>query len=81
MSYLRQIILLKIDPKLENYAVPGFTKEEKEKIKKQAESFNEKDLRLALKLFLRAESEIKFSSIPQLPLELAIIESLKKEEE
>jgi DNA polymerase III subunit gamma/tau len=75
ISYLRQILILKIDPALEDYAAVGFTKEEKERIKEQARKFKEGDLRLALKLFLRAENEIKYSSIPQLPLELAIIES------
>jgi len=46
-----------------------------EKLKTQAAAFKEEDLRKILNLFLEAENKIRYSSIPQLPLELAIIES------
>jgi len=54
---------------------PGLTKEEFQKLQTQAASFKEGELRNLLNLFLEAENKMKYSPIPQLPLELAIIES------
>ncbi|MEA3293116.1 MAG: DNA polymerase III subunit gamma/tau [Patescibacteria group bacterium] len=76
--YCRQLLLFKVcnDDKL-NIA---FTKEEKEKLKEQALVFEEEKIHYFLKLFLDAENKIKYASIPQLPLELAIIEAIEKKE-
>jgi DNA polymerase III delta subunit len=38
------------------------------------EKFSLKEIQEALNLFLEAENKIKYSSIPQLPLELAIVD-------
>jgi len=75
ISYLRQALILKINPVLFNPIITGFTKEEKEKLQLQAQNFKEEELRRVLRLFMRAENEMKYASITQLPLELAIIES------
>ena len=83
ISYLRGALILKIssatslqeNPDLTNSVIAGLTKEEKERLKAQAQNFSTEDIQLALKLFMKAENEMKYSSIPQLPLELAIIES------
>lgn len=75
ISYLRQALILKINPALFNPIITGFTKEEKEKLQLQAQNFKEEELRRVLRLFMRAENEMKYASITQLPLELAIIES------
>ncbi|MFH1820359.1 MAG: DNA polymerase III subunit gamma/tau [Candidatus Nealsonbacteria bacterium] len=77
VSYLRQGLLLKIGPENTNPIIVGLTKEEKEKLGVQMSLFAESDLKRILQLFLEAENKIKYSSIPQLPLELAIIEGLK----
>ena len=53
----------------------GLTKEELERMTKQAKGFEEKELSRCLNLFLEAENKMKFSPIQQLPLELAIIEA------
>jgi DNA polymerase-3 subunit gamma/tau len=79
ISYLRQILILQINVDFIDEAIGAFTKEEKEKIQQQVKSFKEDGLRTALRLFLKAENEMKYSFIPQLPLELAVIESLKEE--
>ena len=80
IRYLRQGLLLKIDSRLQNPIITGLTQEEQEKLRWQISGLKEADLQRILKLLLDAENKMKFSSIPQLPLELAIIESLQKEE-
>jgi len=76
INYLRQALILKIvGADLANPIITGLTKEELEKLKKQSEVFKETELQNILNLFLEAENKIKYSPIPQLPLELAIIES------
>ena len=80
INYLRQGLILKIDSGLLNRVITGLTGEEKEKLLGQVAILAETDIRRTLKLFLEAENKMKYSPIPQLPLELAIIESLQKEE-
>ena len=75
INYLRQALLLKINPDLIEAAAAGFTKEEENKLRAQTLIFKEQDIHRIIKLFLEAENKTKYSSIPQLPLELAIVES------
>ena len=77
IGYLRQIMILKIagSLKYKNSLITGLTKEEMEKIQKQADSLKENEIQNILNFFLEAQNKIKYSPIPQLPLELAIIES------
>ena len=72
INYLRQALLLKISSQL----VTGLTKEELEKMQKQADTFTETEVQNILNLFLEAQNKMKYSPIPQLPLELAIIEAI-----
>ena len=78
INYLRQALILKITGtetgSLSNPIVTGLTKEEFQKLRKQASIFKEEEIRKILNFFLEAENKMKYSSIPQLPLELAIIE-------
>ncbi len=80
VRYLRQSLLLKINPDMMNPMIVGLTKEEQEKILSQTEKFSLNELQGGLNLFLDAENKIKYSSISQLPLELAIIDFIKPEE-
>jgi DNA polymerase-3 subunit gamma/tau len=73
IDYLRKGLLLKINPDLDLLTI-NFTKEEKEALKEQVKNLKENDLRKWLKVFLEAQNKIKFSPIPQLPIELAILE-------
>jgi DNA polymerase-3 subunit gamma/tau len=79
ISYLRKLLILKIMGE-EGSANPffgylsGFTKEEVETIKKQSESFTEKDIIKIIDIFLKAQNKMRYASILQLPLELAIVE-------
>lgn len=86
INYLRKILLLKITIKEKKYLSnkdvawleTGMTKEEFQKIKELAEKFNEEELKNFLNLFLDAQNKIKYSPIPQLPLELAVVEICQK---
>jgi len=76
INYLRQGLILKImGPESANPIISGLTKEELEKLQKQAASLEEKEIRRMIELFLDAENKMRYSSILQLPLELAAIES------
>jgi len=79
IGYLRQAMLLKINPDAMNPVIIGLTKEEQEKIQSQAEKFTFQELQKNLNLFMEAENKMKYSSIPQLPLELAIVDIIHKQ--
>ena len=76
ISYLRKLIILKIDANLIESIMPGETKESIAKAIKQSESFDEETLKRTIELLLEAENKSKYASIQQLPLELAIIEAI-----
>lgn len=80
IKYLRQAMLIKISPDLVNPALDGLTKEERDKIESQTEKFETKEISRILNIFINAENKIKYSSIPQLPLELAIVDIIVREE-
>ena len=79
INYLRQALILRIvglaGEEAENPLITGLTKEEFQKLKKQVSVFKEEEIRKILNFFLEAENKMKYSPIPQLPLELAIIET------
>ncbi len=77
INYLRQSLILKISPNLTNPVLTGLSAEEQNKLRSQVEKWQEPSLRMAVKLFLDAENKMRYSPIPQLPLELAVIEILK----
>ena len=79
-GYLRKIMVLKImgdadkkSPVIESILI-GLTDEDFEKMKKQTDSLSHEDLKKALDLLIEAQNKMKYSSIFQLPLELAIID-------
>lgn len=71
--YLRQQLLLKINPSFLNLQNSGLSNQELEKMKTQVGNLSQKDLQNMLELFIEAENKIKYSAVPQLPLELAVI--------
>lgn len=75
IDYLRKALLLKIMGGESAHIMTGLTEEELGKLKSQAACFEEKEIQRIINLFLDAQNKMKYSSIPQLPLELAIIES------
>lgn len=76
IDYLRKLLILKIDPNLTSSIMPGETEEVISRAKEQAESFAEEVLKNTLNLLLDADNKSKYASIQQLPLELALIESI-----
>jgi DNA polymerase-3 subunit gamma/tau len=77
IDYLRKIMLLRISADLIDVVLGGETKEMKENALRQADLFEEKRLSKTLSLLMDADNRTKYSSIIQLPFELAIIESLE----
>ncbi|MCD6177730.1 DNA polymerase III subunit gamma/tau [bacterium] len=76
INYLRQLLILKVSSNFKDPLVAGFTKEEKEKFREQLKLFQESSLYEILNNFLEAQARMRYSPIPQLPLELAIVESI-----
>ena len=78
ISYLRQGLVTKINSKIFNPILSGLTEEEFQKLKKQINGLKEEELCQILEIFLEAENKMRYSSFPQLPLELAVVEILQK---
>jgi len=77
--YLREQLLLKIDPDFLNLQNSGLSSQDLEKMKAQTSNLTQKDLQNMLEFFIDAENKIKYSAVPQLPLELAVINITHKE--
>ncbi|MBU0546668.1 MAG: DNA polymerase III subunit gamma/tau [Patescibacteria group bacterium] len=79
VNYLRQGLILKITDVQENQSsiITGLTKEEFQNLKKQVAGLSDQQIQKILNSFLEASGKIKYSPIPQLPIELAIIESIE----
>lgn len=75
LQYLRYLLIVKISPKVGDAILEGFAQEQKEKIQTQAKQFEETQLQKTTERFMEAENQMKYASIIQLPLELAIIDS------
>ena len=71
INYLRQGLILKLAG---SEIIVGLTKEELEKLQKQMGLVKQEELCQLLNLFMEAEGKMKYSSIPQLPLELAVVD-------
>ncbi|MCK4355021.1 DNA polymerase III subunit gamma/tau [Candidatus Parcubacteria bacterium] len=79
-NYLRQAIILKVSGggDTNKELIVGLTKEEFENLQNQIAGIEQSELQRIINLFIDAENKVKFASIPQLPLELALIESCGK---
>lgn len=75
ISYLRKTFFLKINTQSLSPDSFGFTPEEFKKTSLQAEKFEEKKLEKLLETLVETEYKMKYASIPQLPLELAIVKA------
>ncbi|MCX6764241.1 MAG: DNA polymerase III subunit gamma/tau [Candidatus Nealsonbacteria bacterium] len=76
IEYLRQVLLFKIDSGLQNPLLLSLSEDEKIKFQNQIKNFEEKDILKMLNLFIEAQEKMRYSSIIQLPLELALIEAI-----
>lgn len=78
VSYLRQAMLLKINPASQNPMILGLSREDQEKMKAQIDSLSQKEIQRAVNLFMEAENKMKYSSIPELPLEVALVDFIQE---
>ncbi|MSU60400.1 MAG: DNA polymerase III subunit gamma/tau [Candidatus Staskawiczbacteria bacterium] len=76
--YVRQALLAKISPEFLNSATSGLSAEEIETLKTQISNLEEKDIQKMLETFIEAEQKMKYATIMQLPLELAVIDITSK---
>ena len=76
--YLRQAMLLKINSNFLNLQNSGLSEKEVEKINLQISALAEKDIQNMLEIFIEAETKMKYNSIMQLPLELAVMDITNK---
>jgi DNA polymerase-3 subunit gamma/tau len=72
-SYLRQLMLLKINPELKTSFVYESTEEQIKKMLEQSAKIELSEIILTLNLFLEAQGKIASAILPQLPLEIALI--------
>jgi DNA polymerase-3 subunit gamma/tau len=77
IEYLRSILIIKLsgDKKLLQ-----FSPEQINKIIAQSKEINLSKVLNLIKLFVKAEKDLKMATFPQLPLELALVESSQEEE-
>ncbi len=76
-NYFRKLLFIKVDKNLSSIVGEELTKEQLNVILKQADSFSLENLSQIIQLFINAHSSIKYSSLPQIPLELAVMEAAK----
>jgi len=74
ISYLRKMLILKVDLNLAKLVASELTKEQIDVIVEQGEKFTQSDLVKTIYLFVKAENDIKSADFQQLPLELVIVE-------
>ncbi len=80
INYLRQAMITKINPKIFNPIIAGLTEEEFKKLRGQIIKMRETQIREILEIFLEAENRMRYSSLLQLPLEMAVVEILQQDE-
>ncbi|MFA6160406.1 MAG: DNA polymerase III subunit gamma/tau [Parcubacteria group bacterium] len=75
VNYLRQMMIVKIDPSLKKYFSAEMTSERLEKMVKLCETAELPQIISAINLFMEAQSKISSFILPQLPLEIAVIKA------
>lgn len=78
IQYIREALILKINPQSQSQLLVTLTEEEKQKINQFTEKITETELKQTLEFLMQAETKMKYATILQLPLELAIIDICKK---
>ena len=74
VSYLRKMMILKVDPQMMSLVAPELTEEQKKIILEQGQKFSFENLAKLIRMLIKAEYEIKSALFPQLPLELVVVE-------
>jgi len=79
--YLRQALLTKVAPGPQNPLIVGLSEDEQTELQRQAALFTIEKLHRIVNLFMDAENKIKYAAIPQLPLELVVVDITQKIED
>jgi len=74
IQFLREIMLLKIDTKFQSPLFLSLTSEERKRLMELTAAFTEPQVKTTLEKLIDAENKMKYASIFQLPLELAVVE-------
>ena len=78
IHYLRRVLALKFDPRIEKVFEKELTSDELKALKKHSEMVADEEVLIStLKSLINAYSQMRYSPFPLVPLELAIIENLK----
>jgi len=75
LGYARVLLVSKVSEKAGEKVASHFSVEELARVALQAKAIAQKDLYTLIKEFLDASSTMKYSPLPQLPLELAVVNS------
>lgn len=75
VDYSHHVLLVKVNPALEKMLQEEYTPEQRAAMLSQAKAFEMSHLKKTVQYLLEAENKMKYSSIVQLPLELAIIDA------
>ena len=76
LRYLRVILLAAIDPKTAGSDLGSFTEEQRRSVLSLSENVFPEDIVRIIELFSVAEQQIKNSSIPELPIEIATVKTM-----
>lgn len=78
VDYLRKILIFQVDPKFHDLTTEEISKAEREEMIALGKKTKVKEIKEITDLLLSAQSKISHSYIPQLPIELAIIQFCEK---
>ena len=77
-GYLRKILIFKINPKFKDLTTAELPAEERKKMVSLGKKHTVEDIQRIVDLLMLAQSRINYSYIPQLPIELAIVQFCEK---
>jgi len=76
VNYLRKMMILKVDAGLASLVAPELTEENKKTILEQGQKIPFENISKLIRQFIRAENEVASAVLPQLPIELVVIEAM-----
>lgn len=74
VEFFRKVLLLKVSSQLEMFTTLELPKEDEERMMQLLESLRPRDIQRMIEVFFTYEQDLRLSFIPQLPLEMAVLE-------
>src|SRR3989344_8340198 len=78
--YLREALMLKMNPDMIHSEDSVLTKEELQKISADITKLSHREIKGMMEAFIEAENKMKYANILQLPLELAVLDIIESDE-